>query len=265
LRRTCLSLAFLSLFFLVATTLNAQTKADQDLLKRARSRYYSHGLRPAYIACDSTVDWDAFAKEPGGPRKEQLDVLRTLMISFVTRGASHVDVTVAGDARLFRQKKMFHEQITTFFEQYWRLSYDRLLPRPNTSYEVEPTPDGYLVTQQLADGTTNTMEMDRSFLITKARATGAREKVELTPKYTMEGDGLLHLSDLVIDIRKGESRMVYEYGVDYQQAGGFYVPQHVTMTMTGVDSIQHTFSNCNVLNKSNAPPLSSAPEDEDSQ
>jgi hypothetical protein len=269
LRRARLSPAFLSLLFLGVTTLNAQTKSDQDLLKQARSRYYSRGLRPSYIACDSTVDWDAIANEPGAPRGEGyqrgLELLKAMKISFVTRGVSHIDVTATGDAMLAQQKKMLKRQITAFFHEYWRIAYDRLLPRPNTSYKMEPTPDGYLVTQQLTDGTITTVEMDRSFLITKAHATGRTQKLELTPKFTMENDGLLHLSDITIDGRIGESRLVYEYTIDYQQAGGFYVPHDVVMTMPGATSYTHTFSNCNALDKNNAPPLPPAQEDEDPQ
>lgn len=240
------------------TPSNSPTKTDLEMLKRARSRYYSPGSRPAYIACDDTVDWDAVAKAEGVGIEHILESLKAMKISFVTRDESQTEIMVTGDAKSVSEQERIRQQVASFFHAYWTLADDRLIPRANTAYEVASTPDGYLVTQHLNNGSVTTVQMDRSFLIIKATVIGNPSGVELTPRFAMEDDGLLHLHSVLIGARRGESRLVYEYDFDYQQAGGFYVPQHVTMSQLGGLSFTHTFSNCRVLNKNNAPTRSTA-------
>jgi hypothetical protein len=264
--RSRISLVVLPLLLLGAAALNAQSKVDQDLLKQARSLYFSPASRPAYIACDSALDWDAVAKDVSLPQTEGylrgLELVKAMRIAFVTRNASSTEVMVTGDTTLAQQKKMMQQQIAAFFSSYWEMSDGRLFPGAHIPYEVATTPEGYLVTLHLENGIVGTLQMDSSFLITKVHAIGKTSDVELTPKFARENDGLLHLRGVLVDRKVGQSRLLVEYSFDYQEAGGFYVPRHVTMSMPGALSYTHTFSNCQVLNKSNAPPASIPATDE---
>jgi hypothetical protein len=258
--RTQIPRVLLPLLLLGAAALNAQTKADQELIKQARSLYYSHGSsRPAYIACDDTMDWGAIAKELNAPQGEgtqqALKSLNAMKITFVTRNATHTDVTVTGDKTHAEQMQKVEEQIKVFFRAYWSISYGRLLPKAETNFEVASTPDGYLVTQQLETGRTTTLQMDKSFLITKAISIDRANMshLELRPTFGMENDGVLHPSGVSVDYKLGQSRLLYEYNFDYQLVGGFYVPEHVKIFMPGALSFVHTFKNCQVLDKNSAP------------
>jgi hypothetical protein len=216
------------------------------------------------------MDWGAIAKELNAPQGEGTEhavkSLNAMKIAFATRNATHTDVTVTGDEAHAQQMQKVEQQIREFFRTYWRMSYGRLLPKAKTNFEVASTPDGYLVTQQLETGHTTTVQMDKSFLITKAIAIdGANmSHLELRPTFTMENDGVLHPSGVSIDYKLGQSRMLYEYNFDYQMVGGFYVPEHVTMFMPGALSFVHTFKNCQVLDKNSAP-APSEPETADSR
>ena len=268
-QRTHFTHVFLSLLVLSANVLHSQTKADRDLIKQARTLYHSPATRPAYIACDSTVDWDAVAAKLELPQtdgyKRGLELVKAMKINFVTRGRQDTTVTVTGDVNVAQQQEQMRQQITRFFMEYWLTADGRMLPGGKDTYELTSTPDGYLITQRTEDQV-RTMELNSSFLITKAKvhALGRIKDVEVTPKFTRESDGLLRLSDLLFKESVGQSVELFEYSFDYQQVGGFYVPQHVAMSMPGALTFTHTFANCQVLNKSNAPPPAK-PEDFDLQ
>jgi hypothetical protein len=258
-------LVLLPVFLLcLSTTLHAQNDSDRALIKRARS-LYSSGSRPAYIACDSAVDWDTFARQPGVPQREGMqqgiDLLKAMHVSFVTRGAAQTVVTVTGDPILASQKVQMRQQITAFFRAYWGLSYGWLLPSARLAYELTTTPEGYTVTRTLDNGMKESLQMDRSLAITKASSTGSTNVSELTPTFATDDDGLLHLRGVSLEARVGESRLLYEYHLDDQLAGGFYIPLHVTMSMPGALSYTHTFSNCKVFDKNSAPPQTASEPD----
>ena len=247
----------LVLLAIQASALYSQSKADQDLIKQARSLYYIRGSRPAYIACDSTLDWEDLAKEVNLPQTEArqrgLELAKAMKTSFATRGSSATQVTVQGDPRLAKQEKMLEQQIAGFFQAYWGLADGRIFPDHKQSYGVASSPQGYVVTLSLEDGMTGTLTMDTSFLVTKLVAKGHPTELEITPRFTREDDGLLHLIGMSYERRFGESRSLWEYSFDYQSAGGYYVPEHVTMSMPGAVSYKHTFSNCQALDKANEP------------
>jgi hypothetical protein len=245
----------------------AQTNEDRALLQQARSRYYSPTSLPGAITCESSVDWDAFAKQPGIDQLEgggNFEPLKNLQISFETRSASHTEVTVTGDPAFDSQKDKLRHQISAFFRAYWTIAAGRLLPRPNTVFEMTPTTDGYSVTQQLTDGKVDTIQMDRAFVITKATSVAQSGKVDLVPSFEMENDGLLHLRGIKVNFHVGESVSVYQYTFDYQQVDGYFIPEHVTMSIPGALSFVHTFSHCKAVEKRRAPapavPESGGPE-----
>jgi hypothetical protein len=66
-------------------------------------------------------------------------------------------------------------------------------------------------------------------------------------------DGLLHLSGVSVEGKVGQSRALWEYNFDYQQADGFYVPLHVTVTAGATYSYTYTFVNCQAFDKADAP------------
>ena len=249
----------LSLFLLVSTALSAQTAADRELIKRARSLYYTPISRPAYIACDSAIDWDAVAKQANLPKLDGyilgLKLAKATKVDFVTRGGKRTEVNVVGDPGIAEQKERMRNLITAFFQKYWATADGQMLPPSRINFELASTPEGYLMTRQ-ENGLVASVQMDSLFLITKARAHNIEttEDVEITPNFVKENDGLLHLHGLPIDDKMGELQRLVEYTFDYQQVGGFYVPHHVMMSMPGVVSYPHTFSNCQVFDKSNAPP-----------
>lgn len=248
--------AFLPLLLFYAAALNAQTADDRQLIEQARSLYSPNAL-PAYIACEATVDWDAAVEQLGLPQGEDtqrgLELLKGMKIAFVTRGESKTEVTVTGDERLAGQKKKIRQQITAFFHAYWTESDGRFFPGVDDAYQIASTPEGYLITRHMKNGIVGTLQMDTSFLITSARAVGSMSNLVLTPKFARESDGVLHIREMLIDYRFGESRSVASYSFDYQDEGGFYIPHHVKMSIPGALSFSHTFKNCRVLDKDNAP------------
>jgi hypothetical protein len=233
------------------------TKSDQEFLKQVRSLYYARGSRPAYVACDATLDWDAFVKQFDLPetdaRRQGLELARAMKVSFVTRDSSRTEVSVEADPALAKQKQMLDQQITGFFKAYWQLSYGHMFPQAKDTYALTSSPDGYVMTISAENDLTGELYIDRSFRITKLITRGHPIVVEVTPKFERENDGLFHLSGMLYERKVGESRTLWEYSFDVQQVGDFLVPQHVTMSMPGALSYKHTFDNCKALSKANAP------------
>lgn len=248
----------LLLLFLYLPLLNAQSQADRDLIEQARSLYKSSTPPPAYIACDASIDWDAVVKRAGVPPgqvlDQGLDLLRTIKISFVTRGDARTEVTVTGDEKTSVQKEKIKGQIIGFFHAYWTMPGEHLLPSPHATYKLAATPEGYTITNTLKNGAISTVQMDKSFLISVARAAGSTSDLTLAPRFEREDDGTLHLRGVLIDFESGQTRLVTDYSFDYQQAGTFYIPHHVKMTNPGALSFSHTFSNCQALDSNQAPP-----------
>ncbi len=248
----------LTAILLSTTVLAAQTSADREVIERARSLYYSPVSRPAYIACDATIDWDSVAAQANLPQEEGyllgLKLAKAMTVTFVTRGRKQIKVDVTGDPRIAEQKQRVQLLINAFFRLYWSTADGRMLPGANAEYELTSNSDGYVITGH-GTGIVGTIQMDSSFLITKARIYDpeSTEDAEISLTFKKQNDALLHLSGLSINAKLGQLRRTVEYSFDYQQVGGFYVPQHVTMSMPGVVSYPNTFSNCQVLDKNNAP------------
>jgi hypothetical protein len=68
----------------------------------------------------------------------------------------------------------------------------------------------------------------------------------IKPNFKAGTDGLLRLSSAEETIEMGETKMVVDFGWDYQKISGFDIPQQLHMALPGSFAFDYTLTGCEV-------------------
>jgi hypothetical protein len=245
-----------------AATAVAQSDSDFKIMDRARA-LYSTGPVPGSISCTAEVDWDGFfakMKVPDTPEsKARLATLKTIKISVTSRGAEHTDVSVDGPTTPAKTlTDGLRLQLQGFFQMYWSEAYGNLIAKRGDVFQLTTTPGGYAVNMTSGIGKV-AVQMDSAFLITSFSLQSPQLSAVVTPQFKPGDDGLLRLRVVDETIDMGPSKLLVNVALDYQKAGIYDVPHHMSMGMPGSYNFDYTLTGCEAKAAASAPPAAQQP------
>ena len=248
-RASCLA-TVLAAFMAIAAhpAAQAQTQADRDLVAKARSHYLL-GPIPGSISCDVTLDWDKFFAamkvEQTDAVKARIAPLKLMQITVVSTDATHTNVTVSGaDTKAAQLADGLKQQLQGFFQIYWSFAYGRLLPSDKDQFVLTSGSDGYDIALKTGANTA-IIHMDPTFAVTHSAAGMPQMDADITSEFKPGDDKLLRMRRVHELVNMGAStRMELQLDVDYQTAGKFEVPQHVSLAVPGAYTFDYSLTNC---------------------
>jgi hypothetical protein len=245
--------ASLALFCLLAAatsaTARAQNESDREILDKARALYVT-GPIPSSISCDINVDWDAFFTtlklEQTDQIRARLQKFKAMRIHVVSRGADQTEVTFDDvDPSIAKAGDGVRQQLEGFFTIYWSEAFGQFLAKRGEAFQLTPTADGYEQTADAGSGKV-VVEIDKAFLVTQLTLNLSTLNAVVKPSFKAGTDGLLRLSSAEETIEMGATKMVVDFGWDYQKVSGFDIPQHLHMALPGSFAFDYTLTGCEV-------------------
>lgn len=249
--RLALPAAALSLLLALASAprLLAQSSDDVKTMDKVRALYLT-GPIPSSISCDVAVDWDAFFKElkieQTDEVKARLQKFKAIQMHVGSRDSAHTDVTITGvDPSISTVADSLRQQLGGFFQTYWSIGFAQFLGEKSDPFKLTPSADGYEVTSG-SEGSKVGVEIDKAFLVTQFSFVSPQMNVVVKPKFQAGSNGLLRLSSTDETVEMGASKMVVNFGWDYQKIDGYDIPQHLHMALSGSYAFDYTLTGCKV-------------------
>jgi hypothetical protein len=249
--RLALPAAALSLLLALASTPRAlaQSEADLKTMDKVRALYLT-GPIPSSISCDVAVDWDAFFKELKVEQtdevKARLQKFKAIQMHVVSRDATHTDVTITGaDPSISTVSDGLRQQLGGFFQTYRSLGFAQFLGEKSKPFQLTSNTNGYEVTSGSEDSK-SAVEIDKAFLVTQFSFVSPQMNAVMKPKFQAGSNGLLRLSSIDETIDMGATKMVVNFGWDYQKIDGYDIPQHLHIALPGSFAFDYTLTGCKV-------------------
>ncbi len=211
---------------------------------------YVTGPIPSSISCEVTVDWDAFFKslkmEQTDVIKARLQKFKAIRIRVISHGIDHTDVDVtAVDPSISTAGDGLRNQLEGFFKVYWSEAYGQFLAKRGEAFQIAPTAEGFEETADAGAGKV-VVEINKAFLVTQLSLNMPQLSAVIKPSFEPTADGLLRLKGAEETIEMGATKMVVDFGWDYQKVSGFDIPQHLHMALPGSFAFDYTLTSCDV-------------------
>ena len=229
--------------------------SPESLAKMAteiRASYY-HPDALVSMECDVDVDWDSFLNSTkfavSDERKKAIEGLK--LHAKAIRGQDvqiRFDWTNGEIDTKARTEGGLQQMMSGFYQMYWPMLATSMIAPTDKLTKVEKLPDGSRKAS-IASGNVNlVITIDKAGAPTRYDFDSAMMKGFIAPTYVATpnptpGD-LRRISELKVDESIGQTKIVAGVGLDYQAAGNFFVPQHVTFDIPGAYAIKFAFTGC---------------------
>lgn len=229
--------------------------SQESLAKMAqeiRASYY-HPDDLVSMECDVNVDWDSFISsmklQVSDERKKGIEGLK-----LHARAVRGQDVQVRFDwtqGEIDTKAKTeggLQQMMSGFYQMYWPMLATSMIAPTDKLTKLEKLADGSRQAS-IASGNVNlVITIDKAGAPTRYDFDSAMMKGFIAPTYVATvnptpGD-LRRISELKVDESIGQTKIVAAVSLDYQPAGDFFVPQHVTFDIPGAYLIKLEFTGC---------------------
>jgi len=240
-----------------ATAPSAAGTLPQDTGKLAAaingSYYRPDGI--SAIECDVAVDWAALfsaLKQDAPP--ERLAALKGLKSHVTAARGKTPDFAFDWSSGTLGNKQQMEDglkqTVSGFYQMYWPMFATPLFDSAESIGRVEAQPDGSAKVSSSGNGEHVVITIDQEARPTHWVLDGIAMKGTIDPHYTASSDpkpgDLNRISSMGVVQNIGTNKMSVELTVDYQPAGGFYIPKTVVFGITGAYAISMEFSGCSV-------------------
>lgn len=219
-----------------------------------RSSYY-HPDDLSGIACDVSIDWASFfstLKVTVPP--ERLKAVQGLKTHVQATRGKLPEYTFDWAGGVIDKKDQMEDSVkqmvSGFYQMYWNMIAAFPVQSTAEVKTIEPQADGgakvYISDQNSSVVvTTSPDHVPTHYSFDSPLMKGVMDTTYTPSPNPVPGD-LRRLTDIHVSQQIGASTMNVSVSLDYQQMGGYYIPQHVTFGLSNTYSIKLSFSGCSV-------------------
>lgn len=226
-----------------------------------RGSYY-HPDDLAGLDCSVSVDWTTlFSAMKATVPADRMKVLQGLKIRSHAMRGKVPELTFDWSGGPLDTKDQveggFKQMASGFYQMYWSLIASPVVSKASDFTRIEPLPNGELNVVSTSPNMNVVVTLDKEFTPTHYVLDGTAMKGTfdlhyVVPPNPVPGD-LRRISSMLVSEQIGTSNFNVDVELDYQPAGKFNVPQHVTFSLIGAYSVKMDFEDCSALDEPKAP------------
>ena len=226
---------------------------DPDRVAKDLNGSYYHPDKLNTLDCTLAVDWSAFFKAlKVQVPEERMKTIQGLKINSHAVRGKLPELTFGWTAGEIDTKDQLEEglkrMVGGFYQMYWSMIAGPAIENGTGITKVEPTPEAGRKVYTNTNGMEVDFDLDKDSAPTHYTIDSTLMKGTIDLEYTpspnpVPGD-LRRLTSAKVNETIGTSSMNVILNLDYQPAGEFDVPNHVSFDLVGAYSVDMEFANC---------------------